>query len=518
MDSIKRLDFLSTEAKLTFNARGDIRNKTVIGGALSLLSILCSFGLTIYFITEFFRKDHKSVISSSKTSSFLNLTDSHQIPLLFRLTDKVNTPYENGEKIYKIAMKYWYKADQSSSSNTNQLTNDVVIEKCNITKHFGRYKNLFMNITDLDTFYCAVPRLYNQTIYGLYGDTNPFGYYHFYIYMCLNQTESDKCLPKSEIENILSNTYLDVRTVDYSIDNSNLDSVTIANVRTDRHMLSLSVYKRIWVFLNWVEYSSDNGLFFVDKKIEVFHQVDSFRYDTDLRDITEGTIPGTFTTLTLLSNGKISVYERKFNKIQEYIATIGGIVNFIFTFAYMLNFFIAKNTYYLMLMNQSIIEKESMLARPVKFKNKLSNKLTQNNSSMFNNYLEKINNKQGSSKKNSIKGKMTRNTTCQTNNNSVINKQEKKNIYLKWYRMILPFSFSAYNSKDIKNEYRFISKTLSIFELMRSLIEYGVLRSQRLEEAKITITDYLNSSYGNNDTLNKTNQNKSSNNFLDKNE
>ena len=75
-----------------------------------------------------------------------------------------------------------------------------------------------------------------------------------------------------------------------------------------------------------------------------------------------------------------------------------------------------------------------------------------------------------------------------------------------------------YNSKDIKNEYRFISKTLSIFELMRSLIEYGVLRSQRLEEAKITITDYLNSSYGNNDTLNKTNQNKSSNNFLDKNE
>ena len=53
---------------------------------------------------------------------------------------------------------------------------------------------------------------------------------------------------------------------------------------------------------------------------------------------------------------------------------------------------------------------------------------------------------------------------------------------------------------------------------MRSLIEYGVLRSQRLEEAKITITDYLNSSYGNNDTLNKTNQNKSSNNFLDKNE
>ena len=106
MDSIKRLDFLSTEAKLTFNARGDIRNKTVIGGALSLLSILCSFGLTIYFITEFFRKDHKSVISSSKTSSFLNLTDSHQIPLLFRLTDKVNTPYENGEKMWQN-FGYW---------------------------------------------------------------------------------------------------------------------------------------------------------------------------------------------------------------------------------------------------------------------------------------------------------------------------------------------------------------------------------------------------------------------------
>ena len=514
MDSIKRLDFLSTEAKLTFNARGDIRNKTVIGGGLSLLSLLFSFGLTIYFITEFFSKNNKSVISSSKTSSFLNLTDSNQIPLLFRLTDKMNTPYKNGEKIYKIAMKYWYKAEQSSSSNTYQLTNDVVIEKCNITKHFGKYKKLFMNITDIDTFYCAVPRLYNQTIYGLYGDTNPFGYYHFYIYMCLNQTKGEECLPQSEIENILSNTYLDVRTVDYSIDNSNLESVKVANIRTDRHMLSLSVYKRIWVFLNWVEYSSDNGLFFVDKKKEVFHQVDSFRYDIDLRDITEGTIPGTFTTLTLLSNGKTSVYERKFNKIQEYIATIGGIVNFIFTFAYILNFFISKNTYYLMLMNQSIIEKESMLAKPVKFKTKLGNKITQNNSSMVNNYLEILNNKQGS-----IKRKTTRNTTCQTNNNSVINKnEEKKTISLKWYRMILPFSVSVHNSKEIKNEYRFISKTLSIFELMRSLIEYGMLRSQRLEETKITISEYLNSSYGNNEALNKTNQNKSSSNFIDKNE
>ena len=63
---LRHFDYLSTEAKLTFNSRGDTRLQSIIGGILSLLSILASVALSIYFFIQFVGKNNKTLISSSE--------------------------------------------------------------------------------------------------------------------------------------------------------------------------------------------------------------------------------------------------------------------------------------------------------------------------------------------------------------------------------------------------------------------------------------------------------------------
>lgn len=197
--------------------------------------------------------------------------------------------------------------------------------------------------------------LLNQSVYGIYGNTEPFGFYHVYFHMCINEKEGDNCLEKKQIREALSNTYLDMRSVNYMIDSQNAKDVKIPIVKVDRHMVSLAVYKRIWIYLSSVEYVTDNGFIFSNKNNETFHQVDSYRYDVDMRKIEYGTIPYTFLTVTILSNGQIKIYNRTFGKFQDYIATIGGILKCISTASFFINYLISLNSYYINIMNDPFI-------------------------------------------------------------------------------------------------------------------------------------------------------------------
>ena len=469
MKFLQSLDFLSTEAKLTFNSKGEIRNKTVSGGIISTLCVLISLGFIAYYFYEYINKNNKSLITSTSTSNNLNLTDSHKIPFLLRLTDPKNRPYTNADRLYKVALKYWHSGDEDNHGNTYQETQDIPIEKCNINKHFGQYKDLFINITDLDTFYCPIIRPSNETIYGMYGDTNPFGYYHFYVYMCLNQSKDDICLDKESIQKTLSNTYIDMRSVDYSIDNTQPKKVSIPGIRTDRHMLSMTVYKRIWVYLNWVDFISDDGLVFALKSRDQFHQFDSFRYDVDLRNITIGTIPGTFTTITVLSTGKTIIYNRKFIKITEYLATMGGIINCMSTVAYVINFYSSKNAYYLRLIEEFMIQKEIQAT-----KKKLAKAVNNNvNSNILNN--------------NFVPKTTIAKTQIKLDYHSKkpkLSKSMKDKLHLHWYQRLLPLKITTNNSRYLIKKVEWVNKSLNVYEVMKCVINNQQVDSKVLKKLK----------------------------------
>ena len=457
---LRHFDYLSTEAKLTFNSRGDTRLQSIIGGILSLLSILASVALSIYFFIQFVGKNNKTLISSSEYSPNVNISYFNTLPIMLRLSSKENKPISDPERVYKVALQFWYGGENNSDIQEKGYVN-IDVEKCNINKHFGEYQSLFKDLSDLDTFFCPVLRKYNQTVYGLYGNVQPFGYYHFVISKCINYTDNDNCVNDTLQQSLLTSIYLDMRVIDYSIYSQNIKSVKVPTLRSDRHMLSVTVFKRIWFYLNWVRYTTDDGIFFQSKRTESFHQVNSFRYDTDLRNISTTTVPGTFASLSILNTGQTIVYHRHYHKIQDYLATVGGIINFISTIAYCLNFCVSKNSYYLNLINGFVIaDYYSILHNSKKH-------IMLNNSAIgVKANIEKVNN---------------------FHHNNNIKKEEMKfnrrfqKLTMKWYIKFLPFCWSIRNNKNILRHFEIINRLLSVFEIMKA-VEVNKIMKYKFED------------------------------------
>lgn len=343
----QNLDFISNEVKLTFHKKNEVRLKTALGGLLSLTSIALLIGICLYFLINLIEQGTVFITYSTESTPFVNLSDSYSYPILLRLSDRNSMPFNSPESIYQITLKFWYGGSNTVDEKLMQKSVDIEVEPCSLDKHFGAFRYLFENMTDLNTFFCPRLRYPNETIYGRYGDVYRFGYYHFSIRMCLNKPE---CLPSEEVIRLTEGVYLDFRTIDNTVDNYHKQS-RAENIKSDRFSLSSTVYKRLWLYFDHVKYITDNGILFPTEKINYFSKYESIRYDTDQRDLSGGVNAGIFTGITFLNSGNTLIYNRRYLKLQDYFASIGGIAKFIEICAIILNYCYSSNTYYWKMIN-----------------------------------------------------------------------------------------------------------------------------------------------------------------------
>ncbi len=509
MHYLKKFDYLSDQVNLTFNKEGEIRNKTSYGGIICLISILLMIIAGVYFFIKFIKRENKYLISSIESSSFLNISDSNNIPFLFRLSDYNNIPYNNTEKLFKIDLKFWTGGINSTNKteaieNIKQYNESLLIEKCNLEKHFGKYKYLFENMHDLETFYCTFPRNSNQTLYGVYGSVHPFSYYNFYFSICDIETDSN-CYERDEIYSILSNFYLDMRTIDYDIKSYKKDVRDII-IKSDRFMLSLTVYKRIWMYFNSIQYITDKGIFFNEEETKTFFQYDSVRYDVDLRNINESTIKGCFLSFSALSTGHIKRYNRKYIKIQDYAATFSGIIKLISLWAIFSNYFYSQNQYYFRLINGFIIPEKQINDKYEEKKKRFEKEFQTNINSpnhnkliftsikrssyqnQIHNPVININNINNSKLKRNSMNNYNLKLLLNDENNLIIKRNTLERKSLNCLGYILPFYLYA-NSQKNKNEldycYHAINDNLNVVKVLIKLVRSERLLNTYLENENV---------------------------------
>ena len=97
---IKKIDFLSHKATLTFNRKGETGYKTFIGGLISIICLFFSFICSFYFLYRMFSRKDASVIHSTNINPYVNLTYSHKLPFILRLTDKNSLPFDEKKILY----------------------------------------------------------------------------------------------------------------------------------------------------------------------------------------------------------------------------------------------------------------------------------------------------------------------------------------------------------------------------------------------------------------------------------
>ena len=355
--SIKKLDFFFKKSTLTFNRKGELGYKTFIGGLISLFALIFIISFSFHFIYKMLIKKDSFINKSTTINPYINITYSHKLPFLLRLTDKYSHPFENDEKLYFIKASFYYR----ENNNKNILINDqkyisLKIEKCNINKHFSNeYKDYFHNFNNINSYYCLDLRNSSQTIYGIYDDKNPFSYYSFNLEYCHNSTENNNsCYSINEIKNKFNNLFLDFIFLDYSIDSLNKKDVKKGFIRKERFELSTILFKKIWIYFKNIKYIIDNDNIFQKKKIDNFHKYHSIKIDSIIIENENN-----FAILSILNNMKSSIYNKEYIKFENYISLIGGLINITTLFFSFLNYYNAKNSYYLKLIKDFVIENKN---------------------------------------------------------------------------------------------------------------------------------------------------------------
>jgi hypothetical protein len=340
MSIIKNFDMIGINPSLFIN--GSNTHKTFFGGILSVLStflILAGFG---YFTNSLFSRSNFSIMQNDETNTSPYIDWSNP-RIAFKIVNRTFGEIPNLDKIAGIFANYWYYDTPGGSL----LSREILLEPCNVSVHFPDNQDLWENKVN---GYTCVARNQSLPVRDTFGTSNYTGMV-FWIHKCINNINVTNCATDDIITSTLNNVFVNLQFQDIYLDH-HLPIPAIPYIFSDNVQASLTVYKRTWYMFRNIEYYSDDSLFIPEDKQLNYFNFASLRDSTDLR--TNPTVPGTFYAISINNaNSKQKIY-RKYYKLQNMIADLGGIIKALLLAASVINYIFCKWTYLEELINYNI--------------------------------------------------------------------------------------------------------------------------------------------------------------------
>ena len=353
------IDYLSCQAKLTFNPQGDTRLKTRVGGCITLFAVIISIPLILYYILSviFYSKKHIAFSTHHVPSS--TVPHSYKIPFLFRLINSKGHTVNNN--FYHITASYNYK-DKSDTAPYHEHNRSLQIERCSKSEHLDMFKHLFdqMSENEVKEYYCLGLRGSDVSIGGEYKVSDCYSYYQFNVTYDneYNISSTDNGDNDIIIEEGLS---LEIKTLDYTIDNNKQTEMAEGFIHTERLLISDSFLKNIYIHLKQIHYIDDIGIIFNRTIYTHFHEIDLITHDFIPKQHSSHTNhkQQLLISVTVLSIGNSLTIYRSHLKLDEAFVSINGILRFVWGFAQIVNYFYSQNYYYMKLLNDFLLVEES---------------------------------------------------------------------------------------------------------------------------------------------------------------
>jgi hypothetical protein len=235
LDCITFADILSNKPELRTSERFQ-RFKTVYGGTLTILMTTLIIGASISFGIEFLERKNSNVTYNKIPADETNKAEIGDLPYMVALLDNGLKLLEDEDRWYSFLSETWDFYPKNSSSGQIEMglkRIKINTERCNIDKHFGKYKELFKDVPYLEHHYCLIPGQ-NITAYGLYGSTKPNNFIDHWISTCVNDTALNRtnCYSREESKARLVNTYISYVFLDYVIDHNDIQNPTKVVLRS----------------------------------------------------------------------------------------------------------------------------------------------------------------------------------------------------------------------------------------------------------------------------------------------
>ena len=324
------LDIFAKRLGLFYNKREKIGSS--FGFALTIIYILASFFIFIYYTISIVKKEDLQVNDSTEYSNdvpYIDLNNSDLFYFAFGVENAQNASRFIDERIYRARAVYYYGEKGSSGGTFDTVEyRDLKIEKCKVEKFGKNYQHLFTE-GEFDDSYC-VSNFDLALIGGFIYDK--FSCIRILIYPCYNTTDNNYCKPQEEIDKVLAGGYFSILLKDIGLNPNNHSYPILPTIQDFYTTISKDFYKDVIFNYEITDVISDDGIFYEKKRTERYLKYDRIKESFYLRNDTEYYYKGkSICKIEIRLSDNIHVQRRVYKKFASALSTTGGYMQLIYT-------------------------------------------------------------------------------------------------------------------------------------------------------------------------------------------
>ena len=400
----KKIDIFGYAPSLSI--KNQLFHQTLFGGLLTLLIVIITIIILLFFSQELFNKNSPSVNLSMEALNHpqrLNYFDNFEF-----LIGIQNSSYmtEINEKIFG-AKGSLFKTVVNESGIYNLKTN-INLVSCDKALSNSKNKDLYLDL-NLKGYYCISNDQDEEPYLKDHWGNNDFSMIQIKFVDCDNKTGN--CASEEEVYDFLHSADLSFYMIDNLVSTKNYKNPFSKVIKEQTFKVSDSYKVSVIQYLRHIRIESDDGLLFTTN-----HSKSSFVLGEFTHDIVFERDSSTFLTLSIELDNTLQKYQRKYYKLQDLAAQVGGVVNACFVIASLILKIYEKNSYFEYLINnffevrledfQKIIKLQSYRKKIQEKKNSTNESMKISNADVKTNISNNINNKPNESIINNKKRKI----------------------------------------------------------------------------------------------------------------
>ena len=412
----------------SFIIKNNLQYKTHIGGILTLIVIIISIITLIFFSEELYKKKSPSV--NLITEGFLhpskiNFFDNFEFIIGIQ---NDNFIVQKNESIY-YAKGFLVKTIINSSGIFN-IKEEIDLDTCDKTLKDSINYELFKHL-NLNNFYCFSKNQSKININNIYINeywgNDGFQMLQIKFYDCVQTNEyvienNITCASEEILKKNLNLADLSLYFINTFISTNNFKSPFQRGVHEYFYDVSKNFLLTLTQYYNHIEIDDDSGFIF-----STSNKINSFKLSDIISNKADERTGDHFLTLTLQLDNIIEKYQRKYYKLQDYAAQVGGVINTLIIICYFILKFYGNNAYFEFLINEyfeiKLFEKRTESKSNLISNNEINNNINNN----INNDINNNKNLNKKKEKNKLKNLIFKENSSNLNENKKNNYQNKNN-------------------------------------------------------------------------------------------
>ena len=319
---------------------------SVFGGIITIILYGISVISLIFFSQELFLKRAPSVNLSTESDEHpekIQYYDNYEFLIGIQNSNMI---VHRDETIYKA--KGFIFQTLNTNNELNNMVTEIDLESCDIALADSNVYEFVKDI-NLEDYYCfakSQSKVSNNDLFiNDFWNNDGFQMIQVKFMECQNTTEDQSCKSQEEINQYLKLQEISLYYIDNFVETTSYEEPFKKGIREVFYYISNDYTFYLTNYIQHLQIVSDDGLLFITKKVK-----DTFIVD-NMRDLTNYQKTQYFASYTIQFNNIKQLYYRKYYKLQDLAAQVGGVFKTLMIIGIVLTKLFEEHEYYQHLIN-----------------------------------------------------------------------------------------------------------------------------------------------------------------------